>query len=548
MISRSRFIALSVLGAVVSLACIATGVFLALSTVKVTRPEVIAQQPEQINGTLQGYYTQSMRWRPCKPEEITSRDMPAPKNLSPYECAEVQAPLDWDNPAGDAISLAVAVHRSGKENAPVLFYNLGGPGGGAVDALVSQVRDSLGDALVDAYDIVAVDPRGVGSSTPVQCLNDHELDNFNAYGVITDSEVEAAKERAFAGEKETPEEEVRHAQRLMEQFGQGCQKLTGDLAGHIDTVSVARDFDMVRQILGQEKFNYLGYSYGTFLGATYADLFPTTVNRMVLDAAVDPAMNAHEISALQMKGFDESLIHWIENCQSGAGCPLPGDTRAGIARVNAFLSALKSHPLETSDPNRPLTQPLALNAMIGLMYFGDGYELLTQAMSQALTQKDGSMLLRIADFLADRKEDGTYGSNAGQALIAVNSLDYPAVGAEKDWIPQVMQLRSELQILSEFVGYDAAGLAVWPFKSQAVRRPLTAQGAPPIIVIGQTHDPATPYVMSQNLAGQLHSGVLVTQEGWTHGAYSKTAGRCVVDAVENYFLDGVVPQAGLVCE
>lgn len=544
--SRTRFTALMVALILAATSFIVGGVYLATRVVNSSEKAQPKPASEILDKSVKGFYSQEINWEPCKADQIVSYGE-APKNLSAYECATVKAPLDWDDPEGDTIDLSIAVHRSGKSNAPVLFYNLGGPGGPAVSSLVSQVNDSMGDRLTEHYDIVAMDPRGVGASTPIKCLTDHEQDNYNAYGVITDEDVEKLKEDIAKGVEPTPEQEIQEAQALIEEFAAGCEKHSPGLGAHIDTKSVARDFDMLREMLGQEKFNYLGYSYGTFLGATYAELFPSSVGLMVLDAAVDPALNADEISTLQMKGFDESIKHWIDDCQAGPGCPLPGDQREGIKRLKEFLKRLEGAPLATIDPERPLTQNQALTAVIGAMYNEDFYPILTAGMSQALMQDDGSILLNLADLLSNRSVDGTYSDNSGQAIIAVNSLDYVAVGTEKDWIPQAMQLRSELEIMDEYVGYDSAGLSVWPYKGVDERKPITAEGAPVIVVIGRTHDPATPYVMSQNLAGQLRSGVLVTVEGWGHGSYGKDAGDCLVDAVEDYLVDGVVPEKGLTC-
>lgn len=548
MTSRSRVAALVSIIVVLALAAIVSGVYLASLSAVSKKADNAQSAPIVTDGTAKAFFTQSVQWHQCEPDEVTPSYAVAPKNMSSYECATVQAPLDWNNPDGETISLKLAVHRSGVENAPALFYNLGGPGGPAVDSLSSQVRDSMGDALVGMYDIVAMDPRGVGASSPIRCLTDHERDNFNAYGVISDADVETVKDQWANGTQITPEEEIAQTQSVMKQFGEGCRALSGELGAHIDTISVARDLDMVRTLMGQEKFNYLGYSYGTYLGATYADLFPSSVGRMVLDAAVDPAMSSSEVLGLQMRGFEDSVTHWVEDCQATVSCPLKGDVREGVAQVKAFLQSLKKKPLPTADPDRPLTQPLALTAIIGMMYAEEGYPVLTQAMTQAMTQRDGSILLRLADLLSDREEDGTYSKNSGDAIVAINSLDFKSEGEEKDWISQAMQLRSELDVMGEFVAYEDAALAAWPFVSVRDRKPLAAQGAAPIVVVGQTHDPATPYVMSQNLAGQLSSGVLVTQEGWFHGAYDKNAGRCVVDAVESYFVDGTVPADGTHCQ
>ncbi|WP_022869112.1 alpha/beta hydrolase [Schaalia vaccimaxillae] len=491
--------------------------------------------PNPLNATsAQDFYNQTVNWRLCSETEITLDVATPPSDMSPYECATILAPLDWDDPAGEQIELAVAVHRNGKEAAPALFYNLGGPGGNAVKSLSYQIADNLGDALIEAYDIVALDPRGVGASTPVKCMSDAELDEFNTGESLVESDA-------------SPQEKIETLIEASVEIAQGCQKYSGDLYKHIDTVSAAKDFDMVRELLDQEKFNYLGYSYGTFLGATYADLFPEKAGRLVLDGAVDPALSVNEVSDLQMRGFEASIRHWVEDCQSGSGCPLTGSVDDGMMTVKKFLERLAVSPLETVDPQRPLTQNLAMGAIVGLMYSEQTYSVLTQAMTQALKDNDGSQLLYLADFLNDRNDDGTYASNSASALIAINNLDYSAQGTPEEWEAEAKKLEEELTVMGQFAGYSSAGINEWP-TAHAERQEIRASGTPPIVVVGTTHDPATPYVMSESLARQLEAGVLVTSEGWDHTAYSKTASECVIGAVEGYLVDGTVPEDGLVCQ
>ena len=484
--------------------------------------------------TKDQFYSQPLNWRQCEASEITSNGVAAPRDLDKYQCASLTAPMDWESLDGKQITLAVAVHRSSGGDGQALFFNLGGPGGAAVASIVSQVTSSLGDSLVKAYDIVALDPRGVGASSPVRCLSDEDRDK-QAAGTLTQSDPGATTAQLI--------EQVKEEARA---FAEGCQKFSGDLYKHVDTVNAAKDFDMVRALLNQDKLNYLGYSYGTFLGATYAGLFPSNVGRMVLDGAVDPAVQGDELAAMQMRGFEASLRHWIEDCQAGRDCPLNGDVDAGMKTMKAFFDSLENSPLKTSNPDRPLTRNRAMGAVIGLMYSTDTYSILTQAMGQALNSDDGSMLLFVSDLLNERNKDGSYASNSMDAIVAINSLDYSPVGNAEQWAKDYEALKSELLVFGEEAGFTSASLEGWP-TSHAKRQPISAQGAAPIMVVGTTHDPATPYVMSQNLAKQLSSGVLVTWDGWNHTAYSKNGSKCVATAVEAYFLRNAVPSADLQC-
>ena len=484
--------------------------------------------------TKDQFYSQPLNWRQCEVSEITSNGVAAPRDIDKYQCASLTAPLDWENLDGNQITLALAIHRADQSDGKALFFNLGGPGGAAVSSIVSQVNSSLGNGLVGAFDIVALDPRGVGASTPVRCLSDEARDK-QAAGTGSDKDPNAP-----------PAQLIEQAKKDSADLAKGCQDLSGNLYKHVDTVNAAKDFDMVRALLGQDKFNYLGYSYGTFLGATYAGLFPTNVGHMVLDGAVDPAVQGDDLAAMQMRGFEASLRHWVEDCQAGRNCPLTGDADAGMRKMKAFFDRLENSPLKTSDANRPLTRNLAMSAVIGLLYSTETYSILTQAMTSALNSNDGSMLLFVADLLNERNKDGSYASNSMDAIVAINSLDYSPVGNADQWTKGYETLKSELLVFGEEAGFTSAGLEGWP-TSHAKRQPISAQGAPPIMVVGTTHDPATPYVMSQNLAKELSSGVLVTWEGWNHTAYSKSGSKCVATAVEGYFLRNVVPTTDVQC-
>ena len=486
-------------------------------------------------GDIQAYYNQGITWGKCAQGTFDSYRGVNSSDPNEYQCAFLKAPLDWDNPDGDQITLALAIHRSGAKDAPALFINPGGPGGPVVSALPYYSAQGLGESVVKAYDIVALDPRGVGDSTPVFCMTDEEKDKYNA-----GSETEGT-------DADSPQSAIAEVQEDSREFAQGCRDHSGAIFEHIDTVSAARDFDMVRSILGQDKLNLLGYSYGTFLGATYAGLYPAQVGRFVLDGALDPSLSVDEVSSMQMRGLDASLQQWITDCATQASCPMGRTKDEGIANVRSFLESLEASPLPTNDPDRPLTEGLAVTAMIGAMYNTQWWPELTNAYSDATRRNDGTAMLEIADLMNSRNPDGTYADNSTDAINAINNLDYKPAGTDAEWIARADALKSELSILDRYVGYPSAGLSAWPTE-HAERAPIHATGAAPILVIGTTHDPATPYPMAEALASQLDSGVLITVEGWNHTAYRRGANQCVVRAVEDYLVKGTVPTDGLTCQ
>ena len=486
-------------------------------------------------GDIQAYYNQGITWGKCAQGTFDSYRGINSSDPNEYQCAFLKAPLDWDNPDGDQITLALAIHRSGAKDAPALFINPGGPGGPVVSALPYYSAQGLGESVVKAYDIVALDPRGVGDSTPVFCMTDEEKDKYNA-----GSETEGT-------DADSPQSAIAEVQEDSREFAQGCRDHSGAIFEHIDTVSAARDFDMVRSILGQDKLNLLGYSYGTFLGATYAGLYPAQVGRFVLDGALDPSLSVDEVSSMQMRGLDASLQQWITDCATQASCPMGRTKDEGIANVRSFLESLEASPLPTNDPDRPLTEGLAVTAMIGAMYNTQWWPELTNAYSDATRRSDGTAMLEIADLMNSRNPDGTYADNSTDAINAINNLDYKPAGTDAEWIARADALKSELSILDRYVGYPSAGLSAWPTE-HAERAPIHATGAAPILVIGTTHDPATPYPMAEALASQLDSGVLITVEGWNHTAYRRGANQCVVRAVEDYLVKGTVPTDGLTCQ
>ena len=479
---------------------------------------------------LESFYSQKVSWHACAKKGMAEATSGQDTG---FTCAKVKVPLDYDNPGGQTIEIAVKKRAAGGDSIGSLFVNPGGPGGSGID-LVDEAGSYFSKKLTSSYDVVGFDPRGVGASTAVDCLTDAELD----------------AERAGANDPATPSASA--TEERAQKMGEACTSKTSTpgLLDHIDTVSVARDLDILRAVDGQQTLTYLGFSYGTYLGATYAELFPANTGRLVLDGAVDPSLSAEELALGQAKGFEASLRAYVESCQSSKlGCPLSGDVDSGVSQVREFLESTKTAPVPTSDSKRPLTYDLAVYGVLGSMYQTQAWPSLTLGLSQAMGKEgkpDGSALLKLADLVSSRESDGTYSNNGAEALMAVNCLDYPVQGDNASWEKNAKAIKETSPTFGSQLLYPDAYCQGWGHTSSRKREKITASGAAPILVVGTTGDPATPYAWSEALADQLESGQLMTWKGNGHTAYGRS-NDCVKKAVDTYLLNGTMPDKGLTC-
>jgi pimeloyl-ACP methyl ester carboxylesterase len=461
---------------------------------------------------LQPFYEQTLQWTTC--EE--------------FQCATATVPIDYADPAAGSIELALerSPARSGKAVGSLLI-NPGGPGASGVD-FVAGATERVSKRVLDAYDLVGWDPRGVGRSAPVTCADDATKD--------------ALLSRDFDYSTDAGIEEARAAYR---QFGQACAENTGPLLGHVDTVSAARDMDVLRAALGDDTLTYLGYSYGTSLGANYAELFPERVGRLVLDGALDPRLSASEVGLQQAVGFENALRAYVQDCQAGDGCPLTGSVDDGMAQIGELLDRARRNPLDT-DSGRPLTATLAFYGIAFTLYDNANWTALTDALTQAMRQDDGTYLLYIADLYNERNDDGTFASNQTEAFTAVNCLDGAPSPDPATMRAEAAQLAEAAPTVASFFSYGGVICQDWPYPPTGTAQALTASGAAPILVVGTTNDPATPYAWAQGLADELESGVLLTWQGEGHTAYGRS-NDCIADAVDEYLLEGTVPKEGTTC-
>jgi pimeloyl-ACP methyl ester carboxylesterase len=458
------------------------------------------------------YYNQKVDWAECD---------------SGFLCATILVPLDYRKPDGKSISLAVVKRPADNQNAPdgSLLVNPGGPGASGVT--YAENADRVFDqALLDHFDIIGFDPRGVGASTPIECLGTAGLDRLLAADPDPDTTAEVTT-NTF----------------LLRNLGQQCLRHSGALLRHVSTVEAAKDMDILRALVGDRRINYFGASYGTFLGATYANLFPKQVGRMVLDGAVDPALSPHQAGLSQAKGFQTALDAYVDDCIAQPDCPLGGDREAALQKISELLAELDQHPLPTDDV-RKLTEGLGFLGIILPLYVKDYWPVLTQGLSQAF-DGNGSVLLALADAYTDRGPDG-YTDNLDEVLYAVNCLDHPetvSVAQVRRSIPAYQRAAS---VFGRVFAWSEYGCSQWPIKPETHAAPIHAKGAAPILVVGTTRDPATPYRQAVGLASQLDSGVLLSRDGDGHTAYGM-GNACIDNTIDSYLVDGTVPPNGKMC-
>ena len=471
----------------------------------------------------------------------TVPEPPYPSRLAPFyeqeldwqrcganQCTHLRVPLDYAHPEGRTIELAVLRAPATRRGQRIgqLMVNPGGPGGSAVD-YASSGAFTFGAPLTRYFDIVGMDPRGVGRSTPLDCGGTQQTDEF--VGLDPDPDTPA---------------EVATYDRVDRAYGEGCVRNSGDLVRHMTTVEAARDMDILRAALGERQVDYLGASYGTLLGATYAGLFPTHVRRMVLDGALDPKLTNLAVNLGQARGFETAFDGYVKYCIDQGGCILGSNLAEARQRIHQLLAQLDARPLPTSS-GRPLTEGLARYGIIYPLYLKQLWPLLSMSLTQAIRDGNGDRLLAIADQYSGRGPKG-YTDNSTAAFNAVSCLDYAdSVPADqvKSHLPQFEKASPTFG--RAFV-YDLAKCASWPVTGTKAPAPIHARGAPPIVVIGTTRDPATPYAWARSLAAQLESGRLITRNGDGHTGFQQGS-PCVDHAVERYLLGGTVPQDDLRC-
>lgn len=462
---------------------------------------------------LADFYAQTIDWELCS---------------NRFECATLTVPVDYADPGGETIELALLKDPADELDDRVgsLVVNPGGPGAPGT-SYAQQSSFAFRDPIRDAFDIVGFDPRGTGRSDPVDCLSDEEVDVLTA----TDPD------------PDTPEEGQELEQDYAD-FWQGCVERSDDLIGHVTTAEAARDMDVLRAALGEAQLLYFGASYGTKLGATYAELFPDKVGRLVLDGAVDVSLDRKQLDVQQAGGFEVALRSYVQNCVDGGDCFLGDSLDAGLTTIQDLIASTEDDPLP-SDDGRELSVGNAFYGTVAPLYNEQYWSILDQALAAAL-DGDGTLLMRLSDVYTSRNPDGSYADNSAEAIYAINCLDDPYSIPAAEVPANIADYEAASPTFGRVFAWGLVNCRGIQVERSEPAPEIDGAGAAPILVIGTTRDPATPYQWAVALADQLESGVLLSRDGDGHTGYN-AGNTCVDETVEAYLIDGTVPDDGKEC-
>ncbi|PWV51089.1 alpha/beta hydrolase family protein [Nocardiopsis sp. L17-MgMaSL7] len=472
---------------------------------------------------------QELAWEECE------------TGLPDSECAVFEVPLDYDEPGGERIEIAVKrLPATGDEVVGSLLVNPGGPGGSGHD-FVDHAPYTVSEPVRESFDVVGFDPRGVGRSTPLTCLDAEGIDAFlgTDYG-----DGEGADDLA-----ELSPEGLAEIEANSRAFVEACEENDPELMRNIGTADVARDMDVLRGLLGDEELTYLGASYGTHIGAQYAEQFPDRVRALVLDGAVDPSQDQLSVSVEQATGFETALRSFVEDCLTRPDCPLGArgsGVDEGIAALDALLAGAADEPLANSTGDgREVNRARAELGVLAALYTENWWPRVREALTDAMEEGDGTGLLLLGDDLYGRADLAEY-ENSTAALTAVNCSDSVAPREVEAYAEAAAEAAEESPMFGPMLAWGALTCAFWPEEAVAPLGELNAVGADPIMVVGTTRDSATPYAWSEALADQLESGFLVTRDGDGHTGY-RMGDACVDTVVDEYLLELTVPEDGLAC-
>ncbi|CAB4746033.1 unannotated protein [freshwater metagenome] len=465
---------------------------------------------------LDAYYAQVLEWTSCS---------------SGLSCAWLTVPLDYAKPDGQTIRLRVgkaAMTGPAEGRQGSLVVNPGGPGAPAVD-FARSVADGIAPNVAKSFDVVGFDPRGVGLSQPIVCMTGEQTTRWLQADQSPD----------------TPAE-VRRLMRLSADLAKGCLTKSPLMARHVGTENTVRDMDILRQALGDSSLNFLGFSYGTYLGTLYAEQFPERVGRFVLDGALDPSLDLMEISKGQSGGFQVAMQRFAKDCSRRDSCPYAGSAANVLGGINALLAQLDRKPMKATGSRR-LLQSDAVTALFTSMYSETMWPSLRSALEEAV-KGDGSGLLDLADYANDRTGPNSYSGNLTSAFIAISCWDTPAppgaaglARAAAKW-----SKGAGVPVMARTMSWGNAPCSQWYGRTGRVPAPASSTTTAPILIVGTTYDPATPYSWSVALNRQLPTSTLLTYQGDGHTAYGGES-ACINRLIDAYLIKGVQPAARTVC-
>ena len=463
--------------------------------------------------SLTEYQSQELDWRDC---------------YGNYQCSNLLVPINYQDLSVGALSLALLRYQALDQDRRIgsLVVNPGGPGASGLD-YAYNAENIVSPAILERFDIVGFDPRGVGESAPIKCLSDAETDASFAADSKPDNDTEFV-------------ELITDAKDYFAKCAENTEHLTD-----YSTLNSARDLEILRSALGDQKLNFLGKSYGTYLGTLYAELFPDNVGRFVLDGAVDPNADNRESTIGQAIGFESALNAFISDCLKISACAFTGSLQSARNQIVELLANTSNSPLK-SKSDREVTESLVLLGIASALYDSEsGWPVLRDAFKEA-TLGSGESFLKLADKYAGRQENGGYLNNENDALQVISCIDQNELETVSTFKKGVVELAKKAPIFGPYLAYAGFACRYLPNLSEVEQLEIANLETKPILIIGTTRDPATPYKWAQALAKIFSSSVLISLDGDGHTGHGRGS-TCVDLAVDRYLLTGVTPKSELFC-
>ena len=482
---------------------------------------------------LESFYSQTIDWQDCS-------------DGTPFQCGTATVPLDYEHPDGRTITIAMKKLPASDGDAEhgSLFTNPGGPGSSGIESMKDPA--AMPEELRGAYDIIGFDPRGVGQSTPITCWTNDEIKQS-----LTDpgnGDISPTNPLKGVTSKNVPaQDKIDRGAANAARCAQHSE--VPELLDHVGTRDVARDLDVLRATNGNAKLNYLGTSYGTHIGAVYADLFPGRVGRTVLNAAMDPSRYRTDSDAEVVAFKEAALRQYVEHCQAHDGCPLTGSTDEAIAQLTAFVDGLDQDPLTA--PGSSITVNTKNATAIVQQYAVEkpDWDALTTMLAPAMNNHDGTLMVKATQNSGEAPpttvEEVVSSANNEVMFGAVICNDYPDTGGTaSDWDAQAAAEKKSYPFFGGTSNAMEAYCRGWGHRAQTPPAQTHAKGSEPILVIGTTGDSRTLYPWAQSLTDQLDNGHLLTVKGYGHGASGSCAGAAMID----FLVNGTVPAEGTTCD